>query len=168
MVSLKEHQLKTKNAIKNDDSNGLLVFHGLGSGKTLTSISIANNSGKEIVVIVPASLVNNYKKEIDKFGANKDKFKIMSYEKSAKTTLELKNKILVVDEAHRLRNSNKHTKNIIKYSKNADKIILLTGTPFVNRPNDIAPLINIIAKDKVFPTDVQEFRELYVKTKLKK
>uniref|UniRef100_A0A6C0F7I3 Helicase n=1 Tax=viral metagenome TaxID=1070528 RepID=A0A6C0F7I3_9ZZZZ len=167
-INLKEHQTKSRNVIREKDSKGLLVFHGLGSGKTLTSIAMAHNSDKEVIVIVPASLKDNYKKEIAKFGANKKKFTIMSFEMSAKTKLQLKNKVLVVDEAHRLRNTNrKDTKNIIDASKKAEKIILLTGTPFVNRPNDIASLINIIARENVFPTNKDKFEQEYIEVTTK-
>jgi hypothetical protein len=49
---------------------GLLVYHGLGSGKTATSIAAieANRSKKRIIVMVPASLQDNYVKEIRKIG----------------------------------------------------------------------------------------------------
>ena len=49
---------------------GLLVYHGLGSGKTATSIAVieANRSKKRIIVMVPASLQDNYELEIIKLG----------------------------------------------------------------------------------------------------
>ena len=163
MVILKNHQTKTRNFVKQEESPGVLVYHGLGSGKTLTSIAIAQNSESNVVVIVPASLIDNYKKEIEKFGNNLKNFTIMSFEKSAKLNLNLKDKILIVDEAHRLRNPYRmDAKNIINSSKEASKIILLTGTPFVNRPSDIAPLINIIKRSNVLPLK-KSFDEKYVK-----
>lgn len=49
---------------------GLLLYHGLGSGKTCTSIGIAEGmkSGKEIIVMTPASLATNFLTEIKKCG----------------------------------------------------------------------------------------------------
>jgi hypothetical protein len=49
---------------------GLLLFHGLGSGKTCTSIAIAEamKSSKRIIVMVPASLLKSYKNELKKCG----------------------------------------------------------------------------------------------------
>jgi hypothetical protein len=49
---------------------GLLLYHGLGSGKTCTSIGIAEGmkSAKEIVVMTPASLATNFFTEIKKCG----------------------------------------------------------------------------------------------------
>lgn len=49
---------------------GILLYHGLGSGKTCTSIGIAEGmkSAKEIVIMTPASLATNYFTEIKKCG----------------------------------------------------------------------------------------------------
>lgn len=49
---------------------GLLLYHGLGSGKTTTSIAIAEGmkSAKKIIVLTPASLRKNYIDELKKFG----------------------------------------------------------------------------------------------------
>jgi len=45
---------------------GLLIYHGLGSGKTCTSIAIAEGmkSDKEIVIMTPASLKTNFFSEL--------------------------------------------------------------------------------------------------------
>jgi len=58
---------------------GLLLFHGLGSGKTCSSIAIAEGmkSGKRIIVMTPASLRVNYIEELKKCGDelyNKNQF----------------------------------------------------------------------------------------------
>ena len=49
---------------------GILLYHGLGSGKTCSSIAIAEGlkESKKIVVMTPASLRPNYIKEIKKCG----------------------------------------------------------------------------------------------------
>ena len=49
---------------------GLLLYHGLGSGKTATSIAIAEGmkSAKKIIVMTPASLRSNYIEELKKAG----------------------------------------------------------------------------------------------------
>ena len=49
---------------------GLLLYHGLGSGKTASSISIAEGftSTNKIIVMTPASLRRNYLEEIKKYG----------------------------------------------------------------------------------------------------
>jgi len=49
---------------------GLLLYHGLGSGKTCTSIAVAESllSTKKVYVLLPASLQKNYRGEIRKCG----------------------------------------------------------------------------------------------------
>jgi hypothetical protein len=50
---------------------GLLLYHGLGSGKTCASIAIAEGlkDDKRVVVMTPASLQMNYRSEIQKCGS---------------------------------------------------------------------------------------------------
>ena len=49
---------------------GLLLFHGLGSGKTCSSIAIAEGmkSGRRVIIMTPASLRGNYMVELKKCG----------------------------------------------------------------------------------------------------
>jgi hypothetical protein len=49
---------------------GLLIYHGLGSGKTCSSIAVAESllHKKKVYVMLPASLAENYKGEIRKCG----------------------------------------------------------------------------------------------------
>ena len=49
---------------------GLLLYHGLGSGKTCTSIAIAEGmkNAKKVIIMTPASLKPNYVEELKKCG----------------------------------------------------------------------------------------------------
>ena len=49
---------------------GLLLYHGLGSGKTCTSIAIAEGmkNAKKVIIMTPASLEQNYLSELKKCG----------------------------------------------------------------------------------------------------
>lgn len=168
-MELQKHQINTAKYLLDKDVNGVIVYHGLGSGKTLTSIDVASKLNEQSLVIVPASLISNYRKEISKYKGNAKKFKVISYEGSLKMNINVDNKVLIIDEAHRLRNQyRKNAKKIMEASKNALKIVLLTGTPLVNRPSDISPLVNMIAKKNVLPTNNEEFKERYVETTINK
>jgi len=48
---------------------GVLVYHGLGSGKTATSIGMIESclDSRRIIVILPASLKDNYRRQLEKF-----------------------------------------------------------------------------------------------------
>ena len=49
---------------------GILIYHGLGSGKTCTSIAIAESfkDNKKIIIMTPASLQESYRQELRKCG----------------------------------------------------------------------------------------------------
>ena len=68
-ISLLTHQKIVRDYINlYTPYRGLLLFHGLGSGKTCTSIAIAEGmkSSKKIYIMTPASLRQNYIDEIKK------------------------------------------------------------------------------------------------------
>lgn len=70
-VSLLTHQQITRDYLNlYTPYRGLLLYHGLGSGKTCTSISIAEGmkDNKKIIIMTPASLRKNYMVELKKCG----------------------------------------------------------------------------------------------------
>lgn len=69
--SLMSHQKIIKDYINlYTPYRGLLLYHGLGSGKTCSSIAIAEGmkNDKEVVVMTPASLYTNFNEELKKCG----------------------------------------------------------------------------------------------------
>ena len=71
--SLMAHQKIVKDYINlHSPYRGLLLFHGLGSGKTCSSIAIAEGlkTDKQVIVMTPASLRTNYVEELKKCGDN--------------------------------------------------------------------------------------------------
>ena len=217
---------------------GLLLFHGLGSGKTCSSIAITEGlkNDKQVIVMTPASLRDNYIEELKKCGdflykknqfwefisivenpeylttlssilklpedyikknngawfinSKKEsnfneltydeqekineqinkmimyKYKFISYNglrqshiQSLSENYEINpftNKVVVIDEAHnfvsrivnKLRTNNKSSISLKLYeyllSAENCKIVLLSGTPIINYPNEIATLYNIL------------------------
>ena len=69
--NLMEHQRLVLNYIHHDRPyHGVLVYHNLGTGKSCTSIAVAEGmkNEKQIVVMMPASLKSNYWAELQKCG----------------------------------------------------------------------------------------------------
>ena len=161
-VALGEHQSRVMDKLKNTDS--LLLYHGLGSGKTLSSIAATEDSGADVVV--PASLRSNYKKELGKFTTGKTKRNIMSYEGAVNKGLP-GGKNLVLDEIQRLNNSAAaRTQAIMKAAPLYQKRILLSGTPIRNHPHELAPILRILnPEDKSIPLDEMEFKKRFIGTK---
>ena len=68
---LLEHQKIVRDYLLNETPyRGLLLYHGLGSGKTCTAIAVAESllSTRKVVVFSPASLEDNFRGEIRKCG----------------------------------------------------------------------------------------------------
>lgn len=157
-ISYQPHQVAAADALHGQ--HGIVVYHGLGAGKTLSSIMAADRYGGANVV-VPASLQENYKKELRK-AHPKSEFNIQSYEGFTKhPPKNLSERMLIVDEAHRLRNPGVMSDTITRAAGRARKVMLLTGTPIQNKPHELAALVNVAAGKKVLPTG-KEFDEKFL------
>jgi len=164
-IDLQPHQDRAHKRL--GTSPGLLVAHGLGSGKTITSITAADLQGREAVAVVPAALRENYRKEIQKVAPNV-KFHVMSYEAFTKNPTIAHGRTLIIDEGHRAKNSGSSRAHaLLKASEGAHKRIVLTGTPIPNKPEDLASVINIAAGRTVLPTG-EEFRKRYIRERVVK
>lgn len=142
---------------------GLVVAHGLGTGKTRTSIQVANQMQQPTNVVVPAALQDNYKKELGKWvGGQPDYMNIQSQQSVGRNGLNSNNNgLLIVDEAHRARETSSKLFKALEQSQ-AKKRLMLTATPVYNHPVDLAPLVNLAANKRVLPTDKATFSEKFI------
>ena len=171
-VSRSKTQLKNwqKKVVKHMDKNdSLLVVHSTGLGKTLTAVAVSEcfldkNPLNRVIFVGPPGLISNFIKQLtEKYGADEyDRYTFYSFdkffreEKKHSPIICDKNTLLIVDEAHNLRNPksiiNKTTKNekltrvnsILHCAMNASKRLLLSATPLVNSIEDFIPLINML------------------------
>jgi hypothetical protein len=162
-VQLQEHQQRIQDTV-NEDSPRMIVYHGLGSGKSLSALAAAEAAkqkyNEDYGIVAPASLRGNFQKEVEKFTTG-SKPEIMSY-----TGLGLGKKFtnqpqtVIMDEAHRLRNPGGSAAQAAKgVAENAKRLLLLTGSPITNSPSDLANLISLVARKNISP---QEFERRYV------
>lgn len=169
-VTLKDHQTRVCNYVLRHNTKGLVLFHSVGSGKTITSITLIRcllmkNPNKNVFVITPKSLVENFKKEMDKvdvqFG---DNVKICTHgvfiNKIAKNGPEFcRNSIIVIDEAHHFKTiKSKTVKRLMKGTAIASQVFLLTATPVHNSPGEFASLYAMITKRE---DEVKEFSRIF-------
>lgn len=161
-TQLLPHQQRVVDRIQRPDQPGLVVAHGLGSGKTLASIAAQDALKMPATVVVPASLRANYAKERKKhLEGDAQPAHIESTTNVALKGAPTKNPLLVVDEAHRARDPSSQTFRALSENE-AEKRLLLTGSPFYNHPADIAPLVNIAAGSNVLPNSRDDFSKRYV------
>ena len=172
-LPLRDAQMKVIQYMNEQD--GLLVMHSTGTGKTLTAITASQcyldkNPGSKVVFVGPSSLLDNFRKEMGNYGlsiSSMENYEMYSFDKfyqdvKAGKPPDLTNKMLIVDEAHNLRNpSSVKSQAIVEASTVASKRMLLTATPFVNSLIDFIPLINIIYGRKIVGSQL-EFNEGYV------
>ena len=168
MLELFGYQQFCQNYIKNH--RGLILYHSMGSGKTITSLVMAIQFKNEIIIVATKSSRKNFQDDIQKMiklGAKIDpsKITILTYQKAISKIkdkqLDFYNKIVVIDEAHRLRNVSKLTSILISECFNAEKLILLTGTIFYNGLSDLSILVNMIKQADVLPETSKEFKFFY-------
>lgn len=160
-----EHQQRVVDRLSQPDQPGLIVMHSLGSGKSKTSLEAYKKLKLPTEVILPASLKGNYEKEIHKWVGKKPKdLNIVSQQNVARNGLpehELDGKLMIIDEAHRLRNEDTSLYKNLKEQKPA-KRLLLTGSPIYNKPSDISKLINLAAGKDILPEREAEFSQEYI------
>ena len=168
-TQLQPHQQRVVDKLKNQ--SGLVVAHGMGSGKTLASLAVMDNLGMKANVVTPAALKNNYKKEYDKHTINAPSIHQEGLENIARkggipNVEAQKNPLLIVDEAHNIRDpSTKANAAIKKINNKAEKSLFLTGTPMYNHPSDISTLVNMAAREKLLPENKVDFENKYVYNK---
>lgn len=155
-----------------------LIADEQGLGKTIQAIGIANSdpSMRRILLIVPSSLKLNWIREWRKWdvkqlscsvvkGGKPEHWPtdanvvIINFDLIGKHIKQLHAQVwdmIVVDEAHNLRNNKtKRTKLILGYTDTKGnvqhdilphkRLILMTGSPIVNRPVELWPLISAVA-----------------------
>lgn len=181
LVQLLAHQEKFIRKFFLSDVSGSIVFHGVGTGKSLTA-SVAShyylslNPNGNVIFISPPALILNFVNALKQFGLDeKDKrISYYTFEKFTRNPIINKDKptLFIIDEAHLLRTEikayeqkdeegktsisveqNKRGYAVLNAIKKTDKCILLTGTPFINKIYDIENLISMVVKKDPFSPD---------------
>jgi superfamily II DNA or RNA helicase len=160
------HQERVSDKLKAaPEGQGLLAAHDMGTGKTFTAIHSANQLNKPILAITPASLRENFKKELKATGTTGAH--VMSYHQALKQMHDPKfreramNSLVVMDEAHNIGHAESDRSAL---SDLPGQKLLLTGTTIRNRPHEIAPLINAVSPGSL-PISEEAFNDKYVATR---
>ena len=160
-----------------------IIGDEMGLGKTIQAIIWSESlRSQKTLVVCPASLKLNWKKEIEKWTNKKASFlgdsfeapyQITNYEalidraqvvniddrkKKERTLnqskvmpfiLSQKWDCIILDEAHKIKSQKaKQTKAVQKIHSLFQHHCLLTGTPLLNRPIELFPLLNYVAPQK--------------------
>ena len=163
-TTLLPHQERLKNKLQNQ--RGIVAAWSPGTGKSLGALAAADAINKPTTFIAPAALRQNLPKEQAKHFNTPQNISTDTIENITRKRDGHKNPLLIVDEAHRLRDpSSKGLQAIKELNQSAEKTLLLTGTPMVNHPSDISSLINLAANEKILPENRADFERKYVYNK---
>ena len=183
-LTLQKHQEDFIKQFVFSQLRGAIIFHGVGSGKTLTAVVssyfyLTLYPNNRVIVVSPSALLYNFINGMIQYGINvQDKrYEFLTYEKYVRKPIIARDALLIIDEAHNLRTEivqqhiqdpetgdiletiatkNKRGYSLMKYgSFEAHKILLLTGTVFVNTIYDIENLLAYV--DKRYPLDSSTF-----------
>jgi SWI/SNF-related matrix-associated actin-dependent regulator of chromatin subfamily A-like protein 1 len=178
-----------------------------GLGKTLQTIATIATLAKEgkdvfpAVIICPASLKENWRREIEKFtdhqamvlnDKNKNswmryydvgyaQFFITNYESIKKyfvTSMPTKAryksieiglspladtiKTIIIDESHKCKDSTRQqTKLCLRLAHKRNNVILLSGTPVVNKPIDLWPQLCIMGHSQIFGPTEKDYKDRF-------
>lgn len=143
------------------------VFNEQRTGKSPTTVQVLQTINKRALIIVPASLLLNWEKEVKEWSNLKvtvvnatPKKRLEIYQNykegvliiskdTAKNDLnhilQLKYDVVVLDEAHYLRNyKTVQSQAVYKIGAKAEHRYALTGTPATNKPSDVFGILKFL------------------------
>ncbi len=137
-------------------NNGVLVADVVGLGKTIIACAVARQLRVRGIVICPPGLIGDENKT-EGWKKYLEQFELYDWEVRSSGDLEkafeyIKDKndfeLVIVDEAHRFRNQDTRDYELLKNICRNRKVILLTATPFNNKPQDVLSLLNLFVVPK--------------------
>lgn len=132
-------------AIENHD--GVIIADVVGLGKSIIASTVARNLHLRTIIVSPPHLKQQWEEYRDQFGFTASVFssgKIESaldhYRMIARNNEQF---LIIVDEAHKYKNEEIRDYSILHDLCMGNKVMLLTATPFNNRPSDIFSMLKL-------------------------
>jgi len=169
--------------------NNVLLADEMGLGKTIQAIGTINNvpAIKKVLVLATASLKYNWKNELEKWltkplsikivdtpeDYNNEDILICSYNRLANLLATFENTffdLIIADEVHLTKNEKTKSKKLNAKSrgkatslicKKTLRNIHMTGTPIVNRPNELYTIIKRLGFEMDWYTFMERYADLH-------
>lgn len=133
------------NSIRNHE--GVIISDVVGLGKSIIAATVARNLRLCTIVISPPHLKSQWEGYKDQFGITATVFSVGKIEDAInhyKKIVQPQEKFLIiVDEAHKFRNEYTLDYSLLHDLCMGNKVMLLTATPFNNRPEDIYAMLKL-------------------------
>lgn len=127
--------------------NGVIISDVVGLGKSIIASTVARNLKMRTIIICPPHLIKQWQGYKDDFTFTATVFSsgmissaLSYYQEYVK---EGEQYLIIVDEAHRYRNEYTQDYADLHNLCSGNKVMLLTATPFNNRPDDIYSMLKL-------------------------
>lgn len=138
------------------DNNGVIIADVVGLGKTIIACSVALALRRRGLVICPPGLMGDKNKKsgwrmyLEQFGLHDWEVRSLGDLEATAEYIQDKDdfEVVIVDEVHRFRNQDTRDYEQLKNICRNKIVILLTATPFNNRPADILSLLKLFITPK--------------------
>jgi len=136
-----------------------LLADEMGLGKTVTALAAVEQLGlKRILVVCPASVRTNWAQEIAECGI-KSAFNIISYNGAVSGLIEPKKgfwDLGILDEVHFCKTPESQRTQAIfgngtGLARRCNRVWGLTGTPVLNRPRELLPILQTLHSEGIKP-----------------
>ena len=131
------------------EHNGALIADVVGLGKSIIASAVANNLGIRTIVITPPHLEEQWQDYLNKFRVPGSKtYRSGSIHKALEDDIPGE-KLIIIDEVHKFRNDEtKDYQDLYQLCHGSsegrpNKVLLLSATPFNNKPQDTFSLIKL-------------------------
>lgn len=133
------------NSIKNHE--GVIISDVVGLGKSIVASTVARNLRLRTIIVCPPHLKQQWEEYKDQFGFTASVFSSGRIEEALSHyhTISRPDEVflVIVDEAHKYKNEYTQDYSNLHDLCMGNKVMLLTATPFNNRPDDIYSMLKL-------------------------
>ncbi len=128
-----------------NEHNGVIIADVVGLWKSIIGSTMLYNLDEKAIVIAPPHLTDQWNEYREGFQFDAEVFSSWKIDKALNYDIDSIHKawIILIDEAHKYRNADTIDYGYLHQLCQWKKVILLTATPFNNKPDDIFNLIKL-------------------------
>lgn len=123
--------------------NGVIIADVVGLGKSIIASAVANNLNMKTIVIAPPHLMKQWEDYRFDFRFNAKVYSSGKIDQALRENSFDEEKLIIIDEAHKYRNELTEDYANLHRLCQRNKVMLLSATPFNNRPQDIFSMIKL-------------------------
>ena len=169
-IFLKPYQLKTVMRCLSEKNCRYMIADEVGLGKTIEAASVikvylSDKKSQRVLICVPDALTEQWKTELA------FKFKLFDGENCNGNIIDIlplsrvlgvneDYNFIVIDEVHTILKDNLKYTKILRLSRTANNVIMLSATPVQSRNEEYHRLLSLIQPDKYYGMNEKEFISL--------